>query len=128
MPYQIKEARRQKFPKARYRVRNWHEYDQALQDRGSLTVWVTPEAIAAWPLPPAGKRDRARYYSDLAIETEHLLHLAFGRPWRQMEGLLRSMTTLLGASPNIPDHTIFRGAVSISRGPHHSRPRPDQFT
>jgi Transposase DDE domain len=107
MPYKINKARRQKFPKARYRVRNWREYDQALQDRGSLTVWVTPEAIAAWHLPPAGKRGRARYYSDLAIETGHLLRLAFGRPWRQTEGLLRSIATLLGVSLTIPDHTTF---------------------
>jgi hypothetical protein len=56
MPYKVNKARRQKFPKARYRVKNWGEYDQALQNRGSLTVWVTPEAIAAWQAPPTGQR------------------------------------------------------------------------
>jgi len=29
-------------------VTNWAEYDAALRARGSLTVWFTPEAIAAW--------------------------------------------------------------------------------
>src|SRR5271165_1283522 len=43
MPYKHNEARRHKIPKARYRVENWREYDVALRDRGSLTVWVTPE-------------------------------------------------------------------------------------
>ncbi len=71
----VNEARRPKFPKARYRVRNWGEYDQALQQRGSLTVWFTPEAIAAWHPAPTGKQGRARSYSDLAIETGHLLRL-----------------------------------------------------
>ena len=33
---------------------------------------------------------RARY-PDMAIETGHLLRLAYGRPWRQTEGLLRSV-------------------------------------
>jgi Transposase DDE domain len=47
MPYPVNPALRHKFPKARYRVSNGREYDQALQERGSLTVWVTPEAIAA---------------------------------------------------------------------------------
>jgi hypothetical protein len=107
MPYKIKEARRQKFPKARYRVKNWREYDQALQTRGSLTVWVTPEALAAWQALPTGKRGRSRYYSDVAIETGHLLRLAFQQPWRQTEGLLRSIATLLGVSLEIPDHTTF---------------------
>jgi hypothetical protein len=100
-------ARRHPFPKARYRVSNWGEYDQALQQRGSLTVWVTPEALAAWQAPPTGQRGRSPFYSDLAIETGHLLRLAFGRPWRQTEGLLRSIMTLLGVDLAVPDHTTF---------------------
>jgi transposase len=115
MPYKTKESRRQKFPKARYRVKNWGEYDQALQNRGSLTVWVTPEVIAAWQAPPTGQRGRSPFYSNLAIETGHLLRLAFGRPWRQTEGLLRSIATLLGASLAIPDHTTFsRRSAALS--------------
>jgi hypothetical protein len=107
MPYRVNEARRPQFPKARYRVSNWGEYDQALQNRGSLTLWVTPEAIAAWQALPTGQRGRSPFYSNLAIETGHLLRLAFGRPWRQTEGLLRSVVTLLGVSLAIPDHTPF---------------------
>jgi hypothetical protein len=38
MPYRGQEARRHPFPKARYQVKNWGEYDQALQARGSLTL------------------------------------------------------------------------------------------
>src|SRR4051812_36737435 len=44
MPYKHNEPRRHKIPKAKYKVSNWQEYDQTLQQRGSLTVWVTPEA------------------------------------------------------------------------------------
>src|SRR5947209_12336685 len=115
MPYRANEARRHKFPKVRYQVSNWREYDQALQNRGSLTVWVTPEAIAAWQAPPTGQRGRSPFYSNLAIETGHLLRLAFGRPRRQTEGLLRSITTLLGVSLAVPDHTTFsRRSTSLS--------------
>jgi hypothetical protein len=35
------------------------------------------------------------------------VRVAFGRPWRQTEGLLRSVITLLGVSLEIPDHTTF---------------------
>src|SRR3954470_13474124 len=109
------QAQRHQFPKMRYRVKNWGEYDQALQTRGSLTVWVTPEAIAAWQAAPTGQRGRSPFYSNLAIETGHLLRLAFGRPWRQTEGLLRSVVTLLGVSLAIPDHTTFsRRSVGLS--------------
>src|SRR4051795_5932682 len=115
MPYQANTARRHQFPKAKYQVKNWGEYDQALQQRGSLTVWVTPEARAAWQAPPTGRRGRSPYYSNLAIETGPLLRLAFGRPWRQTEGLLRSITALLGVSLAVPDHTTFsRRSVGLS--------------
>ena len=107
MPYRFNEPRRHKIPRARYRVQNWPEYDRALQRRGDLTVWVTPEAIAAWCPPRTGRRGRPRDYSDVAIETGHLLRLAFGRPWRQTEGLLRSLATLLGLDIGVPDHTTF---------------------
>jgi hypothetical protein len=113
MPYRANEARRHKFPKAQYRVSNWREYDQALQERGSLTVWVTPEAIAAWQAPPTGQRGRSPYDSNRAIETGPLLRLAFGRPWSQAEGLLGSVMALLGVSLKVPEHTTFRGAALV---------------
>ncbi len=128
MPYPANAARHQKFAKARYRVKNWREYDQALQNRGSLTMWVTPEAIAAWQAPPTGRRGRSPFYSNLAIETGHLLRLAFGRPWRQTEGLLRSIASLLGISLAVPDHTTFSRrsaglalttALTANTGPVH---------
>ena len=61
----------------------------------------------AWQPPHTGQRGRPRDYADVAIETGHLLRLAFGRPWRQTEGLLRSITALLGIDVGVPDHTTF---------------------
>jgi hypothetical protein len=107
MPYKANEARRHKIPRARYKVTNWPEYDRALQQRGSLTLWVTPETLAAWYPPKMGRPGRSPRYADIAIETGHLLRLAFGRPWRQTEGLLHSLATLLGLSIGVPDHTTF---------------------
>ena len=83
MPYKADERRRYKIPWACYRVQNWPEYDRALQQRRGLTVWVTPKATAAWHPPRTGQRGRPRDYSEVAIETGHLLRLAFGRPWRK---------------------------------------------
>ena len=107
MPYKANAPRRHKIPRARYKVCNWPEYDRAPQQRGSLTVWVTPEALAAWQPPRTGRRGRPCDCSDVAIETGHLLRLAFGRPWRQTKGLLRSLMALLGVNVGVPDHTTF---------------------
>jgi hypothetical protein len=107
MPYKANEPRRQKIPKARYKIDNWAEYDAALRRRGSLTAWVTPEAIAAWAPAATGLRGRPRNYSDVAIETGLMLRMAFGQPWRQTEGMLRSIIDLLGLELAVPDHTTF---------------------
>ena len=118
MPYKANAPRRHKFPKARYRIDNWPAYDAALVDRGDLTVWVTPEALAARHPPPSGQRGRSLTCSDVAIETGIMLRLAFGRPWRQTEGLLRSVARLMTLDIGIPDHTTLsrRARRCHSRG------------
>ena len=107
MPYKANESRRHKIPRARYRVENWSAYDAALRRRGDLTIWVTPEAIAAWTAAKTGRRGRPARYSAIAIEAGLMLRLAFGRPWRQTEGLLGSLMRLLGLDLPVPDHTTF---------------------
>jgi transposase len=105
MPYKYNEPRRHKIPKAKYKVSNWREYDEALQQRGSLTVWVTPEALEAWAPAKSGRRGRPTSYSDIVIETAVMLRLAMGKPWRQTEGLRRSIIQRLGLDLPVPDHT-----------------------
>ena len=105
MPYNFTESRRHKFAKARYRVTNWPEYDAALLRRGSVTVWLTEEAVAAWHAPATGKRGGQPVYSAIAIETGLALRLVFHQPLRQTEGLLRWIVDVLGVDINVPDHT-----------------------
>ena len=84
--------KRRRHPKFRkkYRVRNWTEYEKSLRDRGDITIWVTPEGVAAWTAPTKGKRGAQEVYSDLAIETALTLRLLFHLPLRQTEGFLRA--------------------------------------
>jgi Transposase DDE domain len=107
MPYKFNEDRRHKIPKVRYRLTNWPDYDAALVRRGSLTVWVTEEGVAAWHAPATRKRGGQRVYSDIAIETGLALRLVLHQPLRQTEGALRSIAELLGVDLRIPDHTTF---------------------
>ena len=60
--------------KTQYHVGNWPAYDRALVQRGDITVWLAPDAIAAWEAVGVGNRGGQRQYSDLAIETAALLH------------------------------------------------------
>ncbi len=98
--------------KTKYRVTNWPEYDQALVNRGDLTLWITPEAIKAWNAIATGHRGAPRKYSDLAIETALTVRLLFHLPLRQTEGFLRSLFDLMGLGLDVPDHTTLsrRGA------------------
>jgi Transposase DDE domain len=97
-------------------VTNWPEYDAALVRRGSLTVWFTEEAVAAWHAPATGERGGQLVYSALAIETGLALRLVFHQPLRQTEGMLRSIVEVLKVDIAIPDHTTLSrrgGGVTI---------------
>ena len=104
----------------KFRVRNWAEYDAGLRRRGSLTLWVTDEAMAKWQAAPRPTPGGQPCYSDLAIETGLMLRLAFHLPLRQTEGLMTSIFELMGVSLSIPDHsTLSRRAgrlAAISKG------------
>jgi hypothetical protein len=100
-----KRANRHPKYKTAYRVKNWHEYDQALRDRGDITLWMSQDAIEAWTPPQTGKRGAQPVYSDIAIETALTLRLLLRLPLRQTEGFLHSILTLMGLSLPCPDHT-----------------------
>ena len=105
MPYKFTEGRRHKFSKARYRVTNWPESDAALVRWGSLTMWFTEEAVAAWHAPASREWGGQPLDSAIAIETGFALRLVFHQPLPQAEGLLRSIADVLGVDIAIPDHT-----------------------
>ena len=91
--------------KTKYHVQNWASYERALVRRGNVTVWLSPEAIAAWEPDGGGTRGGQRKYSDVAIETALTLRLIFHLPLRQADGFLISMFGLMGVDLPSPDHT-----------------------
>lgn len=93
-------------PKKSYRVRNWSAYDAALVKRGSLTVWISEDAIASWRAEKEpGKRGRQREYSDFAIETTLTLKEVYHLTNRGAEGFLRSLFEIMKITLPVPDHT-----------------------
>jgi hypothetical protein len=67
MPRKANADRRHHIPRPKRRVTDWGEYDRALRQRGSLTVWVSEEAIAGWKAAPRTTPGGQPSYSDLAI-------------------------------------------------------------
>ena len=110
--------------KTKYRVANWSAYNQALVRRGDVTVWLAPDAIAAWRPRRSGRRGGQRRYSDLAIETALTLRLIYHLPLRQAEGFLHSLFAIMRLDLSAPDYTtLSRGVVArIVSGPHDANP------
>jgi hypothetical protein len=95
---------------------HWSDYDRSLVERGNLSIWLSPNAIARWHAKPSGRRGGQRRYSDLAIETALTLRLLFKLPLRQAEGFLRSLFDLMGLVLDVPDHTtLLRRAKKLKQ-------------
>ena len=77
MPFKLNQDRRHRIPKQKHKVMNWRAYDASLRQRGSLTVWFTAEAIAAWRAEPRRTPGGQRWYSPLAILTALTLRTVF---------------------------------------------------
>src|SRR3954462_14005589 len=114
MPFKANADRRHRIPKQRRRTTNWAEYDAALRQRGSLTVWFTEDAIAAWHAEPRTTPGGQPHYSALAITTALTLKAVFRLALRQTEGLIGSIIRLLGLTLRVPDHTtLSRRAATL---------------
>jgi Transposase DDE domain len=91
---------------ARYRLRNWREYNRALVQRGSLTLWFSAEVLIVWQnTERTGKRGHPRTYSETAIETMATLEEVYHLGVRQTEGLLASIGELLHLEVPIPPYS-----------------------
>jgi hypothetical protein len=105
LPFKLNQDRRHHIPKQKHKVANWAAYDAALRQRGSLTVWFTEAAVAAWEAEPRTTPGGQPHDSDLAITTALTLKAVFRLALRQTEGLIGSIIGLLGLDLSVPDHT-----------------------
>ncbi|AQS50157.1 IS5 family transposase (plasmid) [Thioclava nitratireducens] len=113
-------------PKTTYKTTNWQNYNQALRQRGSLTVWFDPSMH--WEAIPSGRRGRQQAYSDAAIQACLTLKTLLGLPLRQATGFVASLLELSGLGWSVPDFsTLSRRQKTLnvtipyrgSKGPLH---------
>ena len=102
--------------KKKYRIRNWRAYTEALRRRGDLTVWFDVDAIEEWHADKTGKPGGQRKYADVAIETGLVVRMIYKLAYRQTQGLLKSIATLLGLGIEIPDYsTLCRRSKALGK-------------
>jgi IS5 family transposase len=101
--------------KTKYRLRNWREYNRALVQRGSLTLWITEDIVQTWQaMEQEHKRGHPRTYSDTAIVTMATLQEVSHLGLRQAEGLMDSIGTLLQLAVPIPHYsTLSRRRATV---------------
>ena len=91
---------------ASYKVTNWRKYNESLVQRGSITFWFSDDVIDRWEhANDQPKVGHPFFYSDTAVESLLMLRELFRLPYRQTEGLGRSLIRLMQVDVAIPDFT-----------------------
>ena len=92
--------------KGTYKITNWRKYNESLVQRGSITFWFSEDVIEKWHHANAQpKVGHPFVYSDTAVECLLVLRELFQLPYRQTEGLGRSLVELMQIALDIPDYT-----------------------
>jgi hypothetical protein len=106
MPTQSSQSSSEQPPKAKYRITNWADYNKALIQRGSLTIWFNVEALDQWKSPTQpGKPGHPFEYGDIAIECALTLKAVYHLPFRQTQGFLASLLELVHLNWDVPNYT-----------------------
>lgn len=89
-------------PKEKYRILNWRDYNQALINRGNITIYFSDEAIKSWYDDGPVQRGGQYVYSDLCIETLLMLKVVFKLAYRQTQGFTESLLIMMGLDLTVP--------------------------
>lgn len=99
--------------KTAYRFRNWSQYNAALVQRGSLTVWIAQQALNAWHHQGPPRWGAKFVSSDMAIQLVLTLRAVFHLPLRATEGLARSLFEIMNLPLAVPhDSTLCRRVIT----------------
>lgn len=112
--------------KAKYKISNWKQYNQALINRGSITFWIDDAAVKSWHCKEHhGNRGRGFQFTDVAIETALMIKGVFKLPLRALQGFIDSIFSLMDVPLKSPSYScISKRAKTVevhyrlpSRGP-----------
>ena len=86
-------------------VDNWADYNDALVDRGRLTVWISEAAIEHWKADRPPQQGAQWVFTDRAIQTCLQIKVVYGLTLRETEGFVASIFRLMGAALPVPDYS-----------------------
>lgn len=88
-------------------VCNWPKYNEALVQRGSISLWFSEEIIEKWNEPPKKQRlGRPYEYSDAVIQCALQIKCFFNLTFRQTQGFLQSLLDMLSLNFKAPHYTL----------------------
>jgi len=91
---------------SQYKVRNWSQYNEFLKKRGSLSLWISEDAIEKWQSPKDPHFIGApQQYSDDAILCLMALKVVYHLPYRQLIGFVGSIFALMKIALKVPHFT-----------------------
>jgi len=102
MPKVKKDTHTSDKPKVKYQVLNWSTYNQALVNRGDITIYFSEDVIDEWYSDQPNQRGAQLIYSDLCIETHLMLKVVFKLAYRQTQGFAQSLLKLM----DLPDLSV----------------------
>lgn len=82
-------------------MRKWNKYNKKLVNQASIEIYFSEEIIQNWHNEDKKNAWRPRKYTDLAIKTCLMIKYLFKLPYRQTEGLVRSIVKLLAKEKEI---------------------------
>ena len=98
---------------------NWSQYNKALENRGSINFWISPDAIKKWGAKASLKPGRPFKFSDDAILTLLILKFVYHLPFRQLTGFAKSLIVLLQLSVEIPHYSCINKRMKKLQIPAH---------
>lgn len=100
-----------------YRIRNWAEYNKALIQRGSITIWIDEQATKNWfSSYHTCRAGRPATYSDEAILMLLILREVYKRSLRNLQGFVQSLFDMMDLDLPVPSYSqISRRAKSLHK-------------
>lgn len=89
-----------------YKVRNWSQCSGSLKKRGSMSFWISEDAVKKWKSCKKPRHIGApEQYSDQAILCMMALKVVYHLPYRQLTGFIVSLFAMMKVDLQIPHFT-----------------------
>lgn len=100
-----------------YRIRNWSEYNSALIQRGTISIWIDEKAVKNWfSSYHSCRAGRPATYSDEAILVMLILREVYKQSLRSLQGFVQSLFHAMGLNLPVPSYSqISRRARSLHK-------------